>query len=160
MKVEGLRLLSKQLKLLLSSFLIVLTIGFLSGTRYLFYNSTTNPTGIEEHYNGNEFSDDQEVMKFKKSEKEILNIVHSHILSMSLIFLVIGYFLTKTEISNPLKNFLIVEPFVSIVLTFGGIYMLWLEISWFTYVIMISGILLHVCYFLAVFLIFKELYKK
>ena len=66
----------------------------------------------------------------------------------------------RNDISNPLKNFLIVEPFVSIVLTFGGIYMLWLEISWFTYVIMISGILLHVCYFLAVFLIFKELYKK
>ena len=152
--------LSKDLKLLISSFLIVLTIGFLSGTKFLFYSNTTTPMGIEEHYNGNEFSDDQEVMKFKKSEKEILNIVHSHILSMSLIFLAIGYFLTKTEISNPLKNFLIVEPFISIVLTFGGIYMLWLEIGWFTYVIMISGILLHICYFLAVFLIFKELYKK
>ena len=152
--------LSKDVKLLTSTFLIVLTIGFFSGTKFLFYSNTTTPIGIEEHYNGNEFSDNQEVMKFKKSEKEILNIVHSHILSMSLIFLVIGYFLTKTDISNPLKNFLIVEPFVSIVLTFGGIYMLWLEISWFTYVIMISGILLHVCYFLAVFLIFKELYKK
>ncbi len=152
--------LPKDIKLLISSFLIVLTIGFLSGTKFLFYSNTTTPVGIEEHYNGNEFSDDQEVMKFKKSEKEILNIVHAHILSMSLIFLAIGYFLTKTDISNPLKNFLIVEPFVSIVLTFGGIYMLWLEISWFTYVIMISGILLHICYFLAVFLIFKELYKK
>ena len=152
--------LSKDVKLLISTFLIVLTIGFLSGTKFLFYSNTTTPIGIEEHYNGNEFSDDQEVMKFKKSEKEILNIVHSHILSMSLIFLAIGYFLTKTKTSNPLKNFLIVEPFVSIVLTFGGIYMLWLQISWFTYVIMISGILLHVCYFLAVFLIFKELYKK
>ena len=152
--------LSKDVKLLISTFLIVLTIGFLSGTKFLFYSNTTPPIGIEEHYNGNEFSDDQEVMKFKKSEKEILNIVHAHILSMSLIFLAIGYFLTKTDLSNPLKNFLIVEPFVSIVLTFGGIYMLWLEISWFTYVIMISGILLHVCYFLAVFLIFKELYKK
>ena len=152
--------LSKDVKLLISTFLIVLTIGFLSGTKFLFYSNTTTPIGIEEHYNGNEFSDDQEVMKFKKSEKEILNIVHAHILSMSLIFLAIGYFLTKTDISNPLKNFLIVEPFVSIVLTFGGIYMLWLEISWSTYVIMISGILLHVCYFLAVFLIFKELYKK
>ena len=152
--------LSKDVKLLISTFLIVLTIGFLSGTKFLFYSNTITPIGIEEHYNGNEFSDDQEVMKFKKSEKEILNIVHAHILSMSLIFLAIGYFLTKTDISNPLKNFLIVEPFVSIVLTFGGIYMLWLEISWFTYVIMISGILLHVCYFLAVFLIFKELYKK
>jgi len=152
--------LSKDVKLLISTFLIVLTIGFLSGTKFLFYSNTTTPIGIEEHYKGNEFSDDQEVMKFKKSEKEILNIVHAHILSMSLIFLAIGYFLTKTDISNPLKNFLIVEPFVSIVLTFGGIYMLWLEISWFTYVIMVSGLLLHLCYFLAVFLIFKELYKK
>ena len=152
--------LSKDLKLLISSFLIVLTIGFLSGTKFLFYSNTTTPMGIEEHYNGNEFSDDQEVMKFKKSEKEILNIFHAHILSMSLIFLVIAYFLTKTDIPKSFKNFLIVEPFVSIILTFGGIYMLWLEISWFTYVIMISGILLHICYFLAVFLIFKELYKK
>ena len=91
--------LSKDVKLLISTFLIVLTIGFLSGTKFLFYSNTTTPIGIEEHYNGNEFSDDQEVMKFKKSEKEILNIIHSHILSMSLIFLVIGYFLTKTEIS-------------------------------------------------------------
>jgi hypothetical protein len=35
-----------------------------------------------------------------------------------------------------------IEPFLSIILTFGGIYLLWSGIAWFKYVIIFSGILM------------------
>ena len=49
-----------------------------------------NVSDIETHYLGNENDEDAEIMKFKKNEREILTIVHGHILSMSVIFFFIG----------------------------------------------------------------------
>ena len=94
MKIEGLIYkLPVELKLLVAVFCLVLSIGFYSGL--LFVNTTTSmqATGIEQNYLGNEQIEDAEIMRFKKSEREMLSIVHSHILSMSMIFFLIGIIL-------------------------------------------------------------------
>ncbi|MDG2074681.1 MAG: hypothetical protein P8J28_08950, partial [Polaribacter sp.] len=65
-----------------------------------------------------------------------------------------------TNINIRLKLFLAIEPFVSILLTFGGIYFMWLGISWMKYVIMISGILMTVTFSVSIFFIFKGLLIK
>ena len=76
----------KEIKLLIGSFLVVLSIGFYTGLSFVNETSSANPNGIVENYLGNEDVEDAEIMKFKKSPREMLTIVHSHILSMSLIF--------------------------------------------------------------------------
>ena len=76
----------KEIKLLIGAFLLVLSIGFYTGLLFVGETSSTKPTGIEEHYLGNESIEDAQVMKFKKSPKEMLTLVHTHILSMSFIF--------------------------------------------------------------------------
>ena len=89
MKLNGLiYTLPKELKLLIGTFIIVLSIGFYTGLLFVGETSSANPNGIEEQYLGNETDDGEEaiVMKFKKSEKEMLTLVHSHLLSMSIIF--------------------------------------------------------------------------
>jgi len=96
-------------------------------------------------------------MKFKKSEREILTIIHSHILSMSVIFFLIGFLVCLTNINIKLKLFLAIEPFVSILLTFGGIYLLWLDILWFRYVVIFSGILMTLSFLISAFLILRDL---
>ena len=98
--------------------------------------------GIERNYLGNEEDEGAEVMQFRKSEKEVLTLIHNHVLSLSLIFFVLGVLVYATEIKRGVKSMLLFEPFVSLLLTFGGIYMLWLGITWFKYVIMISGLAL------------------
>ena len=158
LKTNSLSELSKEFKYLIATFVIVTSIGFISSIVFVDYSNSTTPDGLVEQYNGNEFiEDDIDIMKFKKSEREILTIIHSHILSSSVIFFLMGFLVCLTSINIKLKLFLAIEPFVSIILTFGGIYLLWLEILWFKYVVIFSGILMTLSFLLSAFLILKDL---
>ena len=99
--------LPKELKLLISVFIIVLSIGFYTGLLFVDETSTANPNGIEEQYLGNENDEEADIMKFKKSDKEMLTLVHNHILSMSIIFFLLGLIVSITNLSRKLKLFLI-----------------------------------------------------
>ena len=150
----------KEIKLLIGSFLVVLSIGFYTGLSFVNETSSANPNGIVENYLGNEDVEDAEIMKFKKSPREMLTIVHSHILSMSLIFFLLGLIVAFTQLNTRLKLFLMIEPFVSVLLTFGGIYFLWQGITWLKYVIMISGTLMTLSFVVSTSIIFSQLLKK
>ena len=150
----------KEIKFLIGTFLVVLSIGFYTGLLFVNETSSANPNGIEENYLGNEDIEDVEIMKFKKSPREMLTTVHSHILSMSLIFFLLGLILTTTKLNHGIKLFLILEPFVSILLTFGGIYFLWQGITWFKYLVMFSGTLMTLTFIVSTFIIFSQLLYK
>lgn len=147
----------REIKLLLLAFVIVLSVGFFSGLLFVNETSSANPNGIEEQYLGNENDEEALVMKFKKSDKEMLSIVHSHILSMALIFFLLGLVLSTTELNSKLKVFLMVEPFISVILTFGGMYLLWKGLTFMKYVVMLSGILMTLSYTISVLIILKQL---
>jgi len=150
----------KEIKLLIGTFLVVLSIGFYTGLMFVDETSSVNPNGIEENYLGNENVEDAEIMKFKKSPREMLTTVHSHILSMSLIFFLLGLILSVTQLNTGLKLFLMLEPFVSVLFTFGSIYFLWKGITWLKYVIMFSGTLMTLTFTVSTFIIFSQLLKK
>lgn len=130
----------KELKIVILAFISVLSIGFYGGISFVNNTTSMKTSGVETHYLGNENDENAEVMKFKKNEREILTIVHNHILSLSVIFFLLSLILSTTSINKKVKYFLMLEPFFSIVLTFGGIYFLWSGITWFKYVIVISGV--------------------
>ena len=152
--------LSQEIKLLITVFIIVLSIGFYTGLLFVNETSSATPNGIQENYIGNENDDDAETMKFKKSEREMLSIVHSHILSMAMIFFFVGLLVSITSLKRSFKIFLMLEPFFSVLLTFGGIYLLWKGVLWMKYIIMFSGGLMTLSFTIAVLLILKELYRK
>lgn len=147
----------KEIKALLIAFILVLSLGFFTGLLFVNDTSSANPKGIEEQYLGNENDEAANVMKFKKTEKQMLNIVHSHILSMALIFFLLGLILSTTQLNYKLKMILIVEPFISVVVTFGGLYLLWKGWTWMKYVVMVSGTLMTLSYSASVFIILKQL---
>ena len=148
---------SYPLRLMTACFLVVLSVGFFTGIRFVGETDSTTPEGLIEHYNGNEQDEDVMEMKFKKSAQEMLTIVHTHILSMSMLFFLTGFLLAQTPINERLKLFLIIEPFASILLTFGGLYLIWFGVDWFRYVVIFSGIAMTLAYSAAVFIILKYL---
>ena len=150
----------KEIRFLIAGFLVVLSIGFYTGLLFVNETSSTIPNGIEENYLGNEDVEDAEIMKFKKSPREMLTIVHSHILSMSLIFFLLGLILSVTQLNINLKLFLMLEPYASVLLTFGGIYFLWKGMSWLKYFVMFSGILMTLSFTVSTIIIFSQLFKK
>ena len=162
MKIHGLiHQFPKEIKATIVAFIVVLSVGFYSGIRFVNTTTSMQSKGIETNYLGNEEDEAAVVMKFKKSKREILAIVHSHTLSMGIIFFLLALILATTSLPKKLKYFLMIEPFFSIIFTFGGIYFLWLGILWFKYVIMISGILMTLSFLFSTLLIFQQiLYNK
>ncbi len=150
----------KHIKMFISAFVIVLSIGYITGLQFVRQTESIVPNGIEENYLGNEDKKDVKVMKFKKGKREMLTIIHTHILSMSFIFFLLGGLVSMTTLSNKWKAFLMIEPFVSIILTFGGIYLLWMGVSWLKYIVMLSGTLMTMVFIGSAGVVLFQLSKK
>jgi len=160
MNVNYIHTWAKELKLLIGTFLVVLSIGFFSGLSFVGETSSFSSNGIQENYLGNEDVEDAEEMKFKKRERHMLSVIHSHILSMSMIFFLVALLVFHVDFNTGFKKFLMIEPLVSVLTTFGGIYFLWKGMLWMKYIVMISGMLMTLSYTLSILLVFWALFKK
>lgn len=161
MDYDGLLLrLPSGIKWFIGTFILVLSIGFSTGLLFVSQTTATSSTGLVENYLGNEEDLEAEVMKFKKGEREMLTIVHTHILSMSFIFFLLGILVWMTKVPKRLKVFLSMEPLISVILTFGGIYLMWSGILWMGYVVILSGFLMTSSFAISVFIILYHLVQK
>ncbi len=152
--------LPKVFKRFIALFVIILSVGFFSGISFVNHNTSFSPTGIKESYLGNESNPSAKEMKFKKSEQQMLTMLHNHILSMSVIFFMVGSLTLMTKAPKHLKQFFAFEPLFSIVFTFGGLYLLWNGVLWMKYIVILSGILMCICYSGCIVLIAASLAKK
>lgn len=152
--------LPKEVKLLIGAFLVVLSVGYFTGLTFVNDTTENHPQGIQENYLGNEEDLEAEVMKFKKPEREMLTIIHTHILSMSVIFFLLGGLVSITNSNKNLKKALMIEPLLSVLLTFGGIYLMWTGLHWMRYVVVVSGILMTTSFVISVLLVFSQLFRK
>lgn len=150
----------KHIKLFIAAFVLVLSVGYFTGLLFVNETDSNNPDGMEVNYLGNEDNEDAEVMVFKKGEREMLTMLHTHVLSISFIFFLLGALVAITSLPKKLKSFLMIEPFVSIILTFGGIYFLWQGITWMKYIVMISGILMTLVFVISAGAVLLQLRKK
>ncbi len=142
------------------AFVFTLSVGYFTGLAFVFQTESNTASGMDENYNGNEDSSDVMVMKFKKGQREMLTIVHTHVLSISLIFFASGILLFFSEVPKKIKAFLLVEPFVSVVITFGGIYLLWYGLGFMAYFVLLSGALMTLSYVLGAAYILRELCSR
>jgi hypothetical protein len=161
MKFDGqIQAFPKHIRLFIAAFVIVLSIGYGTGLLFVRQTDSVLPDGIEENYLGNEDIENAKVMKFEKGEREMLTILHTHVLSVSFIFFMLGGLVAITSLPKKLKTFLMVEPFVSILLTFGGIYLMWKGLTWMKYIVAISGILMTVVFIVSAGIVLFQLAKK
>ncbi|MCH7534324.1 MAG: hypothetical protein IH948_00995 [Bacteroidetes bacterium] len=155
-----LHLLEPGLKLMILVFVCCLSIGYWAGMQYLFERTSFSIQGTEESYLGNEDLEDVEVMKFRKSEAEVLTIIHTHMLSLSVIFVLTGLLIYFTELGNGWKVLLMVEPFISLIVIFGGIWFMWNGVTWIKYLMFPLGVLMHVFFVLQIVVIVYNLYVR
>ena len=151
---------SRPMRLLITGFLMVLTFGYAFGFAFVHHTTSLSPTGIVDQYRGNPAdSFAQTELKYEKSVNEMLTITHNHILSLTLLFFVVGGILLCSSIlSERWKSFLIIEPFVAIVTTFGGLWLLRFTSPRLVWVVILSGVSMVFCYLASVFVILKELW--
>ena len=148
--------LPSELRNLIISFVIVLSTGYFVGVMFIDHTSSLNPQGIQDNYLGNEVTEPIDVIKFKKSSYQMFNLIHTHVISMSIIFFIMWLLLSITDLNKYLKAFLIIEPFFSIAATFLGIYYLWTGILWMKYIIFISSLIMTLVYFASAFIVLYQ----
>lgn len=163
-----LRTLPPQLKQLARWLLVVLALGYAHGLVFVFVTTGITPRGAEERYRGNQAVIQQQSetapmteMKFEKSLSEILNIIHTHMIGMATMFAFSSVvFVFCSTVTGFWKKFLLIEPFIAIMTSFGSMWLMWKVHPSFSYLLLLSSGSMAVVFFITVALSLRELMMK
>ena len=144
-------------RLFLTAFIAVLTAGYAVGLLFVDHTTSIRPEGIAEQFLGS--PPEAAEIRYEKSPNEMFVFLHNHLVGFSLIFFALGaVFLFSSTVSPGVKRFLLVEPMVAIVTTFGGIVLVRFVSPHFSWLVLLSGISLVGCYAVTAVLILRELW--
>ncbi|MBS1272197.1 MAG: hypothetical protein MAGBODY4_01337 [Candidatus Marinimicrobia bacterium] len=134
------------LRKMLALFLVVLSLAYLVGLSYVYFNTDMTYTGVSEDFRGS-----QTEMKFEKPAGEMFQTVHNHMFGLSLTFLLTGMIFYFSSMKNGFwKTFILTEPFISIVGSFGSFWLVRYFSPIWTYLLMLSGFFMAAGFFVQV----------
>ena len=157
--------LNNDIKYILLSFLITIGIGITTGMLYLYYTTNADTTGVIEHYKGSTNSSYEDLDDFldkppktKKYLHDMLETTHNHVIAFSVISILIGLiFYFNSIIKGKLKLFLIIEPFISTIITFSSLWIMRYINDSFVYLTIASAILLYPCWYIMILYFVSDL---
>jgi len=98
-------------------------------------------------------------MQFPKSYAEMLTLTHTHILSMAVIFALSGLGVSLcSRLSPGLRRFLIVEPFVALLVSFSCLWLVRYVDPRFSWLLELSSSIMAITFYVQSFLILTELH--
>ena len=148
-------------RLFITAFLVLLTCGYGIGLLFVGHITATTPQGITQQYLGTPENLQATEIRYAKSLQEMYTVLHNHILSLALVLFAVGGIFYFTSIPRSIfKDTLIIEPFVAIATTFGGIWLTRYVSAYFSWLVFVSGISMVGCYLVMVIVILKELWLK
>jgi len=156
----------RPIRLLLTSFLVTISLGYAAGLYFVGHTTNVSPAGTVEQFRGNEDVPIEEVeeIKYAKDTLEMMNIIHTHVTSFALIYLVVGGIFLFTGCDPRLKIFLAVEPFAATIVLFGGMAVLRYfgdgSSTWIATVMMAAGMLTTLAFYGMVVLSLRDLWRK
>ena len=154
---------NKPLKRFLTFFLITLTCGMIIGLVYLNHTTNLSANGTINRISGSQEEAGFDIPDYyPKPISELLVTTHNHIIGFALIFFMIGgLFYFNTIVNGFWKNFIMIEPLISVLVTFGSIWGLRFISTDFIYITLVSSTLIYASYFVMVFIILYEVnFKK
>jgi len=118
--------LRENLRLLILIYLITISCGLGVGLVYHSQNTSFSVKGTVEHFNGSENGNLQDDLdfpeKYPKPVSELLMTTHNHVLGLSFVFLSVSLiFYFSSLVYFFWKKFLMIEPIMSLLITFGSI---------------------------------------
>ncbi|MDP4199175.1 MAG: hypothetical protein Q8922_05390 [Bacteroidota bacterium] len=165
-----LRNLPREAQLFAALIMLVLGVGYAHALAYVYQTTRMIPAGIEERYRGTESqaasasntspsselsSEEAEdttqtiqsasktgtgEIEYQKSLAEMLNIIHTHILTMTFIFALSGFITLMTDsLNSQLRKLIVLEPFIGILITFAGLWLMRYVHPAFSWLVSLSG---------------------
>ncbi len=159
--IVNLKNLSSEIKIALSGFLVIIAIGIFTGLLYINYTTEMSIMGTLEEYKGSDVSNFDIPEKFPKEYESMLLITHQHIVSFALItFLISAIFNFNTLVKNKIKKFLIIEPYISIFITFSSMWLMRYFNSNFVYLLILSSSIMYLCWYAMILISLYDLNRK
>jgi hypothetical protein len=138
---------------------IVQLVGYTTSLIFIWHTTRLVPGGVATRYRGAPVDTAANAaMQFPKSFSEMLTITHTHLLSMAVIFVLTGIGIALcTRPSLNWRRFLIVEPFVALLLSFTAMWLMRYVDARFAWLLEASSATLAVTFYAQSFLILREL---
>jgi hypothetical protein len=138
---------------------IVQVVGYTTGLFFIHHTTGMTPPGVAEQYRGSDSTAVSDAaMKFPKSYPEMLNITHTHLLSMAVIFIVSGLALALCERPGPRwRKILVVEPFVALLVSFSSMWLMRYADARFSWLLALSSGLMAATFYVQSFFVLREL---
>lgn len=138
---------------------IVQLVGYTTGLLFVHHTTGMTPPGVSAQYRGSDSTAVSEAaMKFPKSYPEMLNITHTHLLSMAAIFVFSGVALALCERpSERWRQFLIAEPFAALLVSFSAMWLMRFVDGRFSWLLALSSGLMALTFYVQSLLVLREL---
>jgi hypothetical protein len=138
---------------------LVQLVGYSTGLLYVRHTTGMTPPGISEQYRGSDTTAVTEAaMKFPKSYAEMLNITHTHLLGMLVIFVLSGAALALCERpSERWRRLLIIEPFAALLVSFSAMWLMRYVDPRFSWLLMLSSGIMAITFYVQSFWVLREL---
>ena len=152
----------RELRLLTGIFMFCLISGVSVGIIYLAETTHLTPRGTVEHYVGSTEKSKGNISidipeNYPKLFEEMLLTTHNHILSMAVFFFLSGgLFYFSSFSSGKLKSAIMVEPLVSVALTFGGLWGVRYIDSSFVYLVIPSAAMMYMSFYFSTFYVLRD----
>tara|TARA_Y100000590_G_scaffold331461_1_gene376620 strand:- start:1913 stop:2404 length:492 start_codon:yes stop_codon:yes gene_type:complete len=153
--------LEQNIKHFITMFLIAITCGILTGLSYIYYTTNIAADSITERYAGSDVEDYEIPENFPKSLENMIQTTHEHVNSFSIITFILGLiFYFNSIINGKWKAFIMIEPFLSTLITFLSLWMIRYIDTSFAYLVIASSGLMYICWFIMISISMYELLKK
>jgi hypothetical protein len=140
---------------------LVQVVGYSTGLLYVRHTTGMTSPGISEQYRGSDSTAVTEAaMKFPKSYAEMLNITHTHLLGMLVIFVLSGAALALCERpSERWRRLLIIEPFAALLVSFSAMWLMRYVDPRFSWLLMLSSGIMAITFYVQSFWVLHELLR-
>ena len=155
--------LDKTARHFLAAFLFLITIATTVGLFYIYETTSMTKDGVNARYNGSTITDEEFDIpdQYPKSIQDLLLNTHNHLFGFAIIFFLVGgLFYFNSTINGRWKYFLIVEPFISVFITFTFLWFLRFAHTAFVYIVFIAGVLTYLSLYLMISILVYELIIK
>jgi hypothetical protein len=134
-------------------------VGYTTSLVFVWHTTRLVPSGVSSQYRGEAVDSlASGAMQFPKSFGEMLNITHTHLLGMAVIFVVTGAGIALcARLSERRRRFLIAEPFCALLVSFGAMWLMRYVDGRFAWLLEASSAVLAVTFYVQSFLILREL---
>ena len=132
------------IKLLTSTFLIFVALGYVLGLKNIHNNVGFSYTGVVVHYRGE--GDDAMPPEFALAK--LVHEHHVHLFSLSMLFFMVGGLFSFTSLKEPIKVLFIATPFLGMFLDFASLWLVALANPAFAFGTMVFGGFMAISFFM------------